>query len=428
MQSIIAIIFITGLAMSTALGQENLFQGESSVPAPGKPFEVAINKSFEKNIRVKVFPHDLKNDWVHGVADDATQIALEGDLDLNGERANKASIKINRGYLQINLDNGKRFKGKNIKLFAETPIKLIRHRNPDKSHSYLGSLEISATDKGILVINQLAIEEYLRGVVPKESVHTWPLEVLKAQAVAARTYAAYHLLTSNSKDWDVDDTARFQVYAGASAAMDSTDLAIEQTSNEILTHNSKVIVAFFHAYSGGRTDSAKNIFGNAVAYCQGSEEIFSREELRSELKPSSQWIVEWTTDWMDKSKLLSKLKSNASSKPVFASFSSNKAYTIAEDELNENFQSVKTLRFLQDQKEASLNFINIRKALGWSNFPAYHFRLLNSDEGKVAFRGHGWGHHVGLSQWGAYIMAKNYGKTYAEILFHYYTGVELSWL
>lgn len=403
------------------------FQSESSVPAEGLPFAVDVNKSFEKTIRVKVFPHDLKNDGVHGVADNPRAVALRGEgFSVNGLRADFVRIESLGKKLRARLDGGQVLTVKRLSVTSESPVTVFRERNPNKSHSYLGSLEVSASAGKIQIVNQIDIESYLKGVVPKESVSTWPIEALKAQAVAARTYAYYHLLTSNRSDYDVDDTARFQVYAGESASAEKTDEAIALTRGEVLTQDSKVVVAFFHAYSGGRTDSALNIFGNEAAHCQGSQEIFSREELRAELKPSSRWITEWTTDWMSKSSLMSKLKASPHSSATFKDYTSLKEYRVSELELNDKFDSVKTLRFSQNNRKASLNFINIRKVLGWSNFPAYHFRLLEDEDGRVAFKGHGWGHHVGMSQWGAFIMAKNYGSSYEEILHHYYTDVKLS--
>ncbi|MBC74598.1 MAG: hypothetical protein CME64_01140 [Halobacteriovoraceae bacterium] len=404
---------------------EIMFQPESSVPELGKPYKAKINKSFIKSLRVKVFPHTLKNDWVHGKADDASTVTLLGkNITFNEHSTNKITFTTENGKLFAKSGGVKKLINKAF-IKSDFPVRVQRKINPDKSHSYNGVLEVLLQDNKILVINHINIEEYLKGVVPKESVDTWPLEALKAQAVAARSYAYYHLLTSTGKLYDVDDTARYQVYAGQSAQSETTNQAISDTRGEVLTHDDSVIVAFFHAYSGGRTDSALNIFGNSVDYCLPKDEIFSREDLKRELSPRSQWIVEWTTDPLTHSELLKKLKSNSKLSKKLKLFSPKRKFTLSEVEFNQDFDSVKTLKLSQESKVTSINFIDVRRAIGWSEFPSYHFRLNPIKNGKFTFSGSGWGHHVGLSQWGAFMMAKNYGRTHAEILKHYYSNVSL---
>ncbi|MCO4754230.1 MAG: SpoIID/LytB domain-containing protein [Bacteriovoracaceae bacterium] len=425
---LITLLFVASYARSevSSFDMAPLFQPESSVPEFGMPAKAALNKSFMKTVRVKIFPHTLKNDWVHGKADDASTVLLKAnDIEIDGEYTDSIQFDVKGSKLSLRLANGKRFSSNKVFLKSNSPIEVHRKNNLDKTHSYTGLLEVFLKDKKIHIVNHLSIEEYLKGVVPKESVNTWPLEALKAQAVAARSYAYYHLLTSKGKYFDVDDTARFQVYAGFSAQTPSTNEAIKQTRGEVLTHNGDVIVAFFHAYSGGRTDSAKNIFGNEVVYCKGKPEIFPRQELKDELSPKSKWIVEWTTEWSDKKSFLKKLKSANALKKQLAPFTELHDYSISEMSLNRDFNSVVNLQFSQDRNITSVDSKLIRKAIGWSKFPSYHYRLLINDNDEVAFRGNGWGHHVGLSQWGAFIMAKNYNKTYEEILYHYYTDVEL---
>lgn len=424
------------LAMTGAVwSAQTTFYPSSSVPAPGLPYSVETgpllkNKNAKEILRVKVFPHDLKNDWVHGRPDNPKKVSLKAKKAflINGFYAHSARVELSTpSALKITLDNGQVFETKRALAGSRRPVQILRQGNEDKSHSYRGKLEVFAQDSKIIIINHIDIESYLRGVVPKESVSSWPLEALKAQAVAARTYAYYHLLTSTGKRYDADDTARYQVYAGESAAAAATNLAVRQTRGQVLTNDNKVVVAFFHAYSGGRTDSALNIFGQEAQHCQGVKEQFTRKELKELLPASARWIVEWTTDWTDKKELMQKLKNSS---PKFADFYAGREFQVDQSAFNPKFNSVKTLLFSQNGLQASLNFVKIRTYLGWSNFPAYHFRLLKKREGKdqseeVAFKGHGWGHHVGMSQWGAYMMARA-GKSYQDILFHYYSNVELS--
>lgn len=428
------------LLVSSPIMAQDLIYGSSSVPSEDLPLSVPL-ESFDKEssekhhtgtnrrkdgqIRVKIFPHTLKNDYLHGRRDIKTEVKLRGKgIVLNGKKLERLDLRIQRGAILATAP-GLSERVESFEFDTATPVQVLRKNNEDKSHSYIGNMKVMVYEGGIMIINTLKLETYLRGVVPKESVHTWPLEALKAQALSARSYAYYHVKTSRRTYFDVDDTARFQVFAGISAAEDSTDQAIKETKGEVLTHDGKVITAFFHAYSGGRTDSAKNIFGRGVDYCLGAPEIFSRDELRAELPERSHWIIEWTTDPLSKKDLLRTFKNSNQTSQTVTSLNQSLDYQIIEQEIDPLFESVKTLRLDQRGTTADINFVKVRSSIGWSEFPAYHFRLDQNTNAAVTFKGHGWGHHVGMSQWGAMMMAKNYGKTYREILEHYYHDIKI---
>ncbi len=95
---------------------------------------------------------------------------------------------------------------------------------------------------------------------------------------------------------------------------------------------------------------------------------------------------------------------------------------------NEGFNSAKSILVYQEGKQATIDFTRIRGALGWTSFPAYHYNIHQKDNGDYYFIGNGYGHHVGMSQWGAFMMAKHYKKNYKDILHHYYLNVELTTL
>ncbi len=440
LNKLLLVLSFSLLTLSGAQASQELMYSSSSIPDADLPLSVPLikggdlNKNLPKNrqtlpvinlIRVKVFPHTLKNDHLHGTKDIKTEVKLLGeDIALFGKKFNQLDLSLVEGKIKIGT-SGTSYVTSEFQINSHKPIKILRKGNESKSHSYVGNFKFVVYDDGIMIINTLDIEDYLRGVVPKESMASWPLETLKAQTLAARSYAYYHKVTSKRTYFDVDDTARFQVYAGISAATAKTDQAIEETKGEVMTHKGKVITAFFHAYSGGRTDSAKNIFGREVGFCQGKEEIFSRDELKAEMPQRSHWAVEWTTEDMKKEDLIKKLKDSSHTKKQLESFEVNKNYTLSSVEENELFGSVKTLGLEQSGAIAELNFVKLRSALGWSNFPAYHFKIEKNDAELVSFKGNGWGHHVGLSQWGAMMMAKKYNKTYREIVEHYYTDIEI---
>jgi stage II sporulation protein D len=111
---------------------------------------------------------------------------------------------------------------------------------------------------GVTAVNKVELENYVRGVVPNESPASWPIEALKAQAVAARSYA----LGTNSGNpvFDQYDTTASQVYGGYSSEQATSNRAVARTRGEVLRYNGKVIVAYFHSTSGGHTENNENIF------------------------------------------------------------------------------------------------------------------------------------------------------------------------
>ncbi len=386
----------------------------------------------EMKIRVKVFPHTLSNDWRHGPRDNPSKfelISAQEGFSIGGVyfhhakfsatsntliiKDDKQTIKVNKFPLIINL---------------KSPTKILRYGNENKSHTYSGDLYISAAGNKAQIVNHIPLMTYIKGVVPSESSHTWPLEALKAQAVAARSYAVFHKLSAPSqRSYDVDDTARYQVYSGESHRFPSTDQAVEQTAGEIMTYNDKVIIAFFHAFSGGETDSGKNIFKmSTIPYCKGNKEVFANDELRSMISENIHWIIEWNKSWTRKSLLTTLKRKNKN----FKTFNINSSYELEVSKRNTLYNgSIRELTFTQGNNQARIDYHTLRTNLGWSNFNSYHFFLDDSiNNESLDFRGFGWGHHVGLSQWGAYVMASKYDYSYQQILSHYYSGINIKTL
>ena len=129
-----------------------------------------------------------------------------------------------------------------------------------KYDTYRGNMRLTGSTDGLQTVNILPIESYLRGVVPAEMPSVWPPEALKAQAVAARTYAWSRLKTN--RDYDVVPTAANQVYGGYRHEEASTDLAVSSTANQVVTYNGNVISALYHACAGGYTENSEYAFVN----------------------------------------------------------------------------------------------------------------------------------------------------------------------
>jgi SpoIID/LytB domain protein len=128
---------------------------------------------------------------------------------------------------------------------------------------YRGQLQVSAVSGRLRAINAVALEQYLYGVVPAEVPYTWPAEALKAQAVAARSYALSHL---QGGTFDLYADTRSQVYLGIPHEKASTNAAVDATAGEVVLYGGRVAKTFFFSTSGGRTMSAADAWGEAVPY------------------------------------------------------------------------------------------------------------------------------------------------------------------
>ncbi len=131
---------------------------------------------------------------------------------------------------------------------------------------YRGHLVIQNRNNKLTVINDVNLEDYIRGVVPAEMPSGWELEALKAQAIAARSYALANLGKRASLGFDLKDTPEDQAYGGASAETVRTNTAVEQTEKLVLTYNYKVVSAYYSASAGGQSISAKDVWGADVPY------------------------------------------------------------------------------------------------------------------------------------------------------------------
>ncbi len=168
-------------------------------------------------------------------------------------RKNKMAIKINGKYEDINTDRIVIKSGQDG--FVST-----------KKRWYRGNLIIQNYNGKLTVINDVDIENYLKGVIPSEMPTSWDVEAHKAQAIAARSYALANLGKRANKGYDLDDTPKDQAYGGASAENRGTTKAVNDTRGIVLTHNQKIISAFYTASAGGKTKTANAAWGGNVPY------------------------------------------------------------------------------------------------------------------------------------------------------------------
>jgi stage II sporulation protein D len=147
--------------------------------------------------------------------------------------------------------------------------------------SYRGSLEVAAQKGFLRVVNHVGLELYLQGVVPGEMPFSWPLEALKAQAVAARSYALRNLV--QGKPFDLYSDVRSQVYGGIAVEQTPTSQAVQSTAGQVVTYAGEIASTMYFSSSGGKTASAEDVYGTAVPY------LVSRPDPWDRVSPYHKW-------------------------------------------------------------------------------------------------------------------------------------------
>lgn len=137
-----------------------------------------------------------------------------------------------------------------------------------KQKWYKGTIHIINNNGNMTVINDVGIEDYVRGVTPAEMPSSWNMEALKAQAIAVRSYAIANLGKHASQGFDLLDSTMDQVYNGVLAETSTTNQAVEETKGLVLTYNNKIISTMYSASAGGQTKSALQAWGNDIPYLQ----------------------------------------------------------------------------------------------------------------------------------------------------------------
>ena len=147
--------------------------------------------------------------------------------------------------------------------------------------AYRGRLELAVQNGFLRVVNHVGLEDYIQGVVADEMPHTWPAEALKAQAVAARSYALKSVL--KGKPYDLYADVRSQVYGGIAAEQPQSTAAVRATAGRVVTYGGEIATTYYFSTSGGRTASAADVFGFAVPY------LVSRPDPWDKASPYHRW-------------------------------------------------------------------------------------------------------------------------------------------
>ena len=261
---------------------------------------------------------------------------------------------------------------------------------------YRGTTQLILQDSGITAINHVNIEDYLYSVVGAEAVASWPLEALKAQAVAARSYALYKRNVESNGIYDVDTTVGTQVYKGLDSEFTTTHEAVNSTLGQVMTYNNEVILAAFHSSSGGYTENVEDVWSSPLPYLRSVVDYDHKSP-----------VFEW-----QKVIPVSKIRT------LVAGIGKIRGIQPAETTPRGR---VITMTVTGDRGSTIVTGKDMRKVL---DLRSTLFRV-STDGNNLHVKGRGFGHGLGLSQWGAYYLAQQ-GVNYHQILAHYYQSANLT--
>ncbi len=330
-----------------------------------------------------------------------------------------------------------------------------------RGYRYYGGFEYQRVTGGNMsVINVVNVEDYVKGSVGWEIGSDKPLEAIKAQAVCARTYAAMQT-RHRSQGFDICTTDDCQVYRGLAASSATTERAVDETAGVYLYYNGRYAEAYYYSCNGGASEDAKNVWGSEVGYLKGKQDPY--EAYVASRISNYHWTVTYT-----KSELTARLQSRGINigtvKKAYVSeyTPSGNVYSVTfvgtsgtKTVYRESCRTTLGLRSMHFTSGGDANNVYVNGE-GTSLFGlrgAYtisgsgtiaQYGANTSDTWVITsggkekldrdtpeqssdtfvFTGSGWGHNVGMSQWGAVAMAEQ-GMNYVDILTFYYTGVDV---
>lgn len=343
--------------------------------------------------------------------------------------------------------------------------------------SYRGTMEITQGNDGLILVNELPMEEYLYGVVPSEMSASFGSEALKAQAVCARSYACRQMLSNRFSAYGahVDDSTASQVYMNY-GENEETTYAVKDTYGKILTYQGKCIHAYYFSCSYGHTSDGGDVWGEGgnIKYLQGGcqtakggrEELSKEEDFLRFFYGEREWLdrecawFRWKTTlpfgceellyqrlcerYAAAPELVLKQKKDAGARERYVSEAIEPLGTLLDIEITQRGRSgiVTEVRLVGSRCSylllreytiravladmAAITLADGRTTQGMSLLPSAYMRIQKNEEG-FSIEGGGYGHGVGMSQYGARALAAG-GEEYEAILLHFYPETELTFL
>ncbi|WP_148267625.1 SpoIID/LytB domain-containing protein [Ignavibacterium album] len=366
---------------------------------------------------------DYKNEIRVLLGDSPTEIKTGSDVYLISQNeklaiiksGNKISIEPLYQDLLIKLGS-KNFNGKdfNLEPVSDSLIKVNNKR-------YRGKIKLMNVDGKIKQINQLSLEDYLKGVMTKEmpvGKGNENFEAFKAFAIAARTYALNKIFNSRTY-YDLLPDVNDQVYGGVDAEHPISNKAVDETKGLILTFKDEPAIIFYHSTCAGFTENAKNVFTkDEIEYLKS---IKDGETPYCSISPNFNW-----KEVIPEKTLIKRL--------FDAKLLKSENYSIEKFNIKSRFSSGRIneleiiLKSVDGLSSVSIFGNQIRSIIknqsGNGILKSNNFIIELTPEKNVEIIGKGYGHGVGLCQWGAIAQSRS-GKSYQEILSHYFPGTEI---
>ncbi|MHB1456170.1 MAG: SpoIID/LytB domain-containing protein [Armatimonadota bacterium] len=362
------------------------------IPSSAREIRVAVFRGLARTISIR--PCVMKTPG------DVNPIILRKTLDITNE-----SGKLKAGSFKV---------VNSIKLIPQKPDSTITIFSKDFAQifSYRGWIEVRPRSGGLLVINHIDIEDYLRGVLPDEMPQRWPFEAYTAQAIVARSYALANLSRHAGEGYDLCSLTHCQVYHGVWHERAETNNAVRATSGLVLAYQGNPIPAPYHSTCGGVTTDGlydghrKEPFlkpvsdtVNSKTYCATSPH-FRWKGVASTVNIAEALRIDKVKTPLDASDMKI-LKSDASGRAILISLIGNTTNDVSGYDL----------------------MMSAGRHLGWQTIKSTKFSIRRSGS-KMVFEGKGLGHGMGMCQWGARGMADK-GHSFKEILKHYFPKCQI---
>jgi len=286
--------------------------------------------------------------------------------------------------------------------------------------TYRGGWAVLSTDSGLAIINAVPIEDYLKGLVPHEIGKLKPeeIEALKAQAVAARTYAYRHIGSRKSQGFDIYADVRDQVYNGKEGEDSLANIAIMATAGLVLKYEGNTIEAYYHSTCGGKTESAEIWGQEGKPYLQPVSDS-AEGRVFCELSRYMKWEEKYS-----RAELVEMFQKNAADARADKIFPFSKIQQIS---ITERFPGGRVKKLAVSTDKGSFEVFGDRTRRLFTRegkfLPGLFFDISQSGD-TFTITGSGYGHGIGMCQMGTRARARE-GQTFEEILKVYYTGVSI---
>ena len=392
-----------------------------------------------------------------------------GDLTLieSYPEVNKAKIQIEYGVVNlINASNSEVLSTFSVgDTYCVGPVGIRQDIWTLNAEKYRGAMMFLKDSDQVRMVNVLDAEQYLYGVLPKEMSGTYPLEALKAQAVAARCYALLNISSHNSSGYDVCTSTHCQVYGGVAGEAARCTQAVDETKGVLVYYEGKPVACYYSANNGGYIESSYDIWGSQLGYLTGKKD---------EYNPEYTWTAQFTAS--DLKRLLDQSGNGVGDIKTIAILQTSAGGSVLEmqfvgtsGEVTLKKEKIRTVLGSNDVKSLNFTFSSLNESsesgffymidqwLSASKKAVNDIYVMGRDgvktkydaayvyvkeEGKAAvsqsissyqivdgfngisINGIGYGHSIGMSQQGAKVMADK-GLNYIEILKHYFTGIEV---